>query len=184
MKLDFYVTRRGIDPAAQTCMTALRDLMHLDVAGVERGALWCFDLPDQAPLTTSRERLRQAACRAGRYVNTNRDVAAWLEGPRPYPTAAPATGHAVDIWVRDGDGADAAALGWFRAQALPELRGVRRGILWRLWLPARAPAAARALALDIAATRNRHHGLLANPHSQSATILDVVPGPEAAKEPV
>jgi hypothetical protein len=65
MKLDFYVARRGIDPAAQTCMTALRDLMHLDVAGVERGALWCFDVPEQPPLAASRDRLRRCACRAG-----------------------------------------------------------------------------------------------------------------------
>ena len=183
MKLDLWVSRRGIDPAAETCATALRDLLRADVAGVERGELWRFDFGTNGTAAAARcERLRAAACRAGRYVNTNRDTAWWLSEPRPYPAEAPRGGSAVDVWVRDGDGSDAVALAWFRDQGDPELTDLRRGILWRLWLPTGDPQAARSQAEAIATTRDRGRGLLANPHAQTAEIWAVVRDPMGGEE--
>ena len=179
MELDLEVARRGIDPAAETCAHALRDLLGIAVWGVERADLWRFDAgplaePDRARIC---ERLAGAASRAGRYVNLNRDIARWQSGPRPYASDRPAGGTAVDVWVRDGDGADPVALRYFRAQAHAGLQQVWRGTLWRLYLPEPDPGVARTQALEIALTRDRRHGLLANPHAQTALVLHVVPGP-------
>jgi hypothetical protein len=179
VRLDFMVQRRGIDPAAETCAHALRDLLAAPVSYVERGELWRFESGEvpHGSIEELQQRLRDAACRAGRYVNLNRDECGWMQAARPYPDAAPAGAFAVDIWVRDGDGRDAAALAWFRSQAHHGLEDLRRGILWRLVLPAHDAAAAREAALELAVTRARAHGLLANPHAQTAEIVAVVPGP-------
>jgi hypothetical protein len=195
MMLELWVARRGLDPAAESCLTALRDLLRTPVRDVERGELWRFhieasedadkahadkahaDKATDANKATLRTRLQEAACRAGRYVNTNRDVFAWLDGPRPVaPCDAPGC-FAADVWVRDGDGRDPAALAWFRAQAAPSLATVERGVLWRLVLPADTADAAREAALEIALARGRHQGLLANPHAQRAEVIDIVPVP-------
>lgn len=178
-RLDLLVTRRGTDPAAETCAHALRDLLAAPVDGVERGELWRFDAAaagaeDAAAL---RRALERAALRAGRYVNGNRDVCTWLDGPRVYPADAPPAGVAVEIWVCDGDGADAAALRYFRAQAGDAVQHVRRGTWWRLWMRTPAAGPAREWAWDLACTRSRTEGLLFNPQAQQAEILAVVPGP-------
>lgn len=179
MELDFEVTRRGIDPTAETCAHALRDLLGVAVLGVERAELWRFETGSCTPGERERrcEQLAAAASRAGRYVNPNRDRARWLDGPRPYDPAMPGGGCAVDIWVRDGQGTDPAALQYFRSQVDPHLRQVWRGVLWRLYLEGGDEAAARERALEIAVTRGRREGLLANPHAQTAVVLHVVPGP-------
>jgi hypothetical protein len=88
-------------------------------------------------------------------------------------------GAAADVWVRDGDGHDPAALEFFRAQGTPSLRDVRRGVLWRLWLPIQDTASARSMAESITVTRSRKEGLLMNPHSQTADVLHVVCSPDA-----
>jgi hypothetical protein len=88
----------------------------------------------------------------------------------------------VDVWVRDGQGRDAAALAWFRGEAHPGLVDLRRGVVWRFVVRAVDEPGARDAALDLAVTRGRTHGLLANPHAQSAEIVGIVPGPAAGKE--
>jgi hypothetical protein len=181
VELDFVVARRGLDPAAETCEVALRELLGVEVAAVERAELWRFRAPDTSPAASAelQDRLQRAACRAGRYVNLNRDTCDWLRGPRPYAGHAPAGGSAVDVWVRDATGRDRAALRWFRAQASPVVEDVWRGVLWRLYLPIADPKRAGERGLEIAVTRGRRQGLLANPNAQSAEVLHVVPGPEA-----
>jgi len=175
--LDLVVWRRGLDPAAETCEAALRDLLGVEVAAIERAELWRFEVGEAAgrERVALQERLRDAACRAGRYVNLNRDGCEWIDGPRPARADAAPGCWAVDVWVRDGDGRDPAAVEWFRAQAAPEVYDLRRGTLWRLYLPTADAAAARELALDIAVTRARRQGLLANPQAQTAEVLYVVP---------
>jgi hypothetical protein len=111
-------------------------------------------------------------------VNLNRDACGWFDGPRPYPPDGPAGGIAADVWVRHGDGRDAAAHDYFRHQAVPTLRDVQRGTLWRLLLPTGDAAEARRLAEDVAVARSRHHGLLANPQSQTAVVLHLLHGPD------
>jgi hypothetical protein len=182
VQLEMVVSRRGVDPAAATCESALRELLRAPVAGVERGELWRFELlaPGADP-GALRAELQGAACRAGRYVNLNRDECRWLDGPRPYPPDAPRHGCAVDVWVRDGDGRDAVALAWFRKQVDAAIHDLWRGVVWRLWLPTPDPDAARETALELAVARGRRHGLLANPHSQSAEVLHVVTGPVAGE---
>ena len=174
--LDYLVARRGIDPAAETAAMALHDLLATPVCGVERGELWRFSLEPGADVTAARAAIARAAARAGRYVNTNRDAGTWLDAPRPYPAGAPPGGSAVDIWVTDGDGTDAVAAAYFARQPGTHLRGVRRGILWRLWLPV-PQAAAADVAWAAAETRSRHQGLLFNPHVQRAEIVGVVADP-------
>ena len=182
MELYFVVTRRGLDAAAETCESALRDLLRVDVERVERGELWRFRIAagNRSSGAELQERLQAAACRAGRYVNLNRDTCEWLERPRPYAESA-AGGCAVDVWVRDGTGQDPAALAWFRTQATPDVEDVWRGILWRLYLPIADPARARERGLEIAVTRARHQGLLANPHAQTVEVVHVVAGPPAGE---
>jgi hypothetical protein len=180
-RLDFLVTRRGVDPAAETAAMALRDLMGADVAGLERGELWRFEVENGATLDATRTALERAACRAGRYVNLNRDTFVWLDEPRPYPRHGPTGGSAVDLWVTDGDGRDAAALAWFRAQASADVRGVRRGVLWRLVLPV-AKEQAADIAWSLGESRARRDGLLFNPHAQRAEIVGVVADRAHAKE--
>jgi len=179
VQLDLVVWRRGLDPAAETCEAALRDLLRVGIVGVERAELWRFEVAEAAGAERDalRARLRDAACRAGRYVNLNRDGCEWIDGPRRLGGGAAPGVSAVDIWVRDGDGRDPAALAWFRAQAAAAVYDLQRGTLWRLYLPTADAAAARELALDIAVTRARRQGLLANPHAQTAEVLYVVPEP-------
>lgn len=172
--LDYLVSRRGLDPAAETCAWALTDLLHADVRGVRRGELWRFELEGALDVDTAQRRLETAASRAGRYVNRNRDVGVWLAGPRPYPPDGPAGCTAVDVWVQEGDGRDAAALAWFRAQGPVPLGDLQRGVLWRLFLPGRDAPAAREWASELAVTRARAHGLLSNPHAQTSQVLYTV----------
>jgi hypothetical protein len=152
------------------------------VHGVERAELWRFDLAPGADVAAARARFEAAACRAGRYVNLNRDACSWPDGARPYPENAPRRGCAVDVWVRDGDGGDAAAFAYFRAEE-PCLVDLRRGTLWRLWLSEADRTAARERALEVAVARGRRHGLLANPHAQTAEVLHVVGGPDLEEAP-
>ena len=171
-----------MDPSSETCWRALTELLDHPVAGVERGVLWRFDLPSLEPGAVAgvRRDLEAAAARAGRYVNLNRDRVLWLDGPRPYPATAPRHGWVVDVWVEDGDGADAEAQAYFRRTA-PHLEDLRRGILWRLWLAVDSQERALALADEITVTRGRRHGLLMNPHAQGAAILAVVGAPGVSR---
>jgi hypothetical protein len=182
-ELDFLVSRRGTDPADETCLVALRDLLGAEIAGVERGELWRFEVAegDAAALAGWKERLERAACHAGRYVNTNRDRCTWTSDAGEDPIAAPRGGTIVEVWVCDGDGRDAAALAYFRARSGTALAGLRRGTLWRLWFAATDAETARARASELAVTRTRRLGLLSNPQSQRAEIIAVIRDP-AAKE--
>lgn len=172
-QLDYLVARRGTDPAAETAAMALQDLLHLPIAGVERGELWRFELAPEAEIASAKTAIERAAARAGRYVNTNRDAGSWLEAPRPYPALAPRGGTAVDLWVRTGDGRDPSALRYFEREGSAAVRDLRRGILWRLWVAAGATQAAE-IAWQAAETRARSLGLLFNPHVQNGEILAVV----------
>ncbi len=51
------------------------------------------------------------------------------------------------------------------------IKSVRRGTLWTLAFKADFTGDARGMALDIAVARDAKRGLLANPHSQRASIL-------------
>ncbi len=172
MRLDFLIRRRGLDPAAETALHALRDLMHSEVTDVERGTLWRFDLDDVDAAHEVQRQLERAACRAGRYVNTNRDACHWLE-PRADGAAAETATYRVALWVTHGDGSDAVARAYFQKSVDVALRAVRRGVFWALTITARDADAARNRVLDLAVTRTRTQGLLANPHHERVEVLQV-----------
>jgi hypothetical protein len=98
-----------------------------------------------------------------------------LDEGRPGSPRARRGECAADVWVRDGDGRDAAALAYFRQRVTPRLADLGCGILYRLWLREPDPEAARRLALQLAVTRSRRAGLLANPHYQTVEVLEIVP---------
>ena len=168
-RLDLLVRRKGTDPVAETCAYALATLMRLPIDRVETGDLWRFEGPEAADVEP--ERLVQAACRAGRYVNTNRDRAAWVDWAHPVQAAA--AGCVVDLWVRGLGGPDGVALRYFRTQGCAWLTRVEHGRWYRLWTRVHDRAEARTLATEIALTRSRQHGLLLNPHMQQFEILAI-----------
>src|SRR5262249_41287411 len=156
-ELDFLVARRGTDPAAETCLAALRDLLGAEIAGLERGELWRFEVAagDASELADWKQRLERAACHAGRYVDTNRHRCTWSAADGAYAGDVPRGGVVVEVWVSDGDGRDAAALAYFRARCGTALADLRRGTLWRLWFVGVDAATARARAGELAVTRSR-----------------------------
>ena len=172
MRLELLVRRKGTDPTAETCLHALQALMALDVTDLEHGTLWRFDVDGDTGPARLKDAIARAACRAGRYVNTNRDTYAWLDELPAAAMARPAL-TATDLWICLGDGRDPVAQAYFAAQTGARLRQVRCGMLYRLWMPQRDAAAAREFAFEVAVTRTRRHGLLMNPHAQTLEVLRV-----------
>jgi len=172
MRLEFLVRRKGIDATAETCLEALQGLMGLAVERVEHGKLWRFELEGDGERAQRKEEIARAACRAGRYVNTNRDVYAWLDESAAAAVVPP--GHsATDLWIREGEGNDPVAQAYFAAKLGARLLHLQHGTLYRLWAPLADPAAARAFALEVAVSKSRRQGLLMNPHSQTLEVLRV-----------
>ncbi|NIV74175.1 MAG: hypothetical protein GWN37_04905, partial [Gammaproteobacteria bacterium] len=156
---------------------ALRDLMHAPIVGVERGTLWRFTFTDGAVSEALQRELERAACRAGRYVNTNRDEWTWLDGDLPQKDRA-ALSRTVSLWVTVGDGRDVVAREYFQARMArtsldATLTDVRRGTFYRLTTLHADPKAALESVLEIAVTRSRRHGLLLNPHYEQHEVLSV-----------
>ncbi len=170
MRLDLLVRRKGIDPTAETCLHAMQALMGLDVAAVEHGTLWRFELERGRPAEL-RSQIARAASRAGRYVNTNRDRISWLD--EADAAEEPPSRTCTDLWIHEGSGDDPVAHAWFaRLVSVPFLQ-LRRGMLYRLWTDHAEPEAARQFAQEVAVTRNRRTGLLLNPHFQNLEVLGV-----------
>ena len=175
MQLDFLIRRRGLDPAGETALHALRDLMHAPIVAVERGTLWRFDVEDDADVRDVQQELERAASRAGRYLNTNRDVGAWLDAGCALQAQHEGAGCAVSLWITSGDGRDDVARDYFRKRASARLARVRRGTLYLLSTSVVDVDAAREIVLDVAVTRSRAHGLLLNPHHEQFEVLSVTP---------
>ena len=175
MRLDFLIRRRGTDPAAETALHALRDLMHVAVFDVVRGTLWRFDVEDHDDVAAVQAVLQRAASRAGRYVNTNRDACAWLDATRIPAADNARPGCAVSVWVTSGDGKDEVAREYFATRTGERVTRARRGTFYCLWTAERDPETAREQILDVAVTRTRQHGLLSNPHHESVEVLAVAP---------
>ena len=173
MQLDFLIRRRGLDPAAETALHALRDLMHAPIVAAERGTLWRFECDATGDVPRLQHQLERAACRAGRYVNTNRDRCHWLEAQTRFG-AHDVEGSTVSLWVTHGDGGDDVGRDYFENAVGSRLRSVRRGVFWALTTPEPDPQRARELVLDLAVTRTRRRGLLLNPHLEQLAVLSVI----------
>jgi hypothetical protein len=182
MNFALRVQRQGIDPTAESSLHALRDLMRLPVLAVEHAALWQIDVGHAPDLAAARRALEKAACRAGRYVNINRDAMIWDADDSTRP--APQAGCAVDVWVTQGDGRDARALQWFRQYSGVDCHLVRRGRWFRVHVHVADPEQAQRCVEDLATSRTRHAGLLANPHSDSVAILRVRRNPGQSGQPL
>lgn len=173
MRLDFLIRRRGVDPAAESALHALRDLMRAPVVDVERGTLWRFEVEGATDSGLLREQLERAACRAGRYVNLNRDEYVWLDGGSRPEAPGGGAGCAVSLWITHSDGSDAVARDYFQARLTAPLKAVRRGVFYRLWSAETQPQAALKLAQEVAVARTRRAGLLLNPHYEQLEVLEV-----------
>lgn len=182
MRLDFLIQRRGVDPTAESALHALRDLMHAPIEAVDHGTLWRFEVGADVEAPRLQAELERAACRAGRYVNTNRDTWAWLDSHAAEPQAA-REGCSVALWITEGDGRDAVARRYFESRVSATLSAVQRGTFYRLWTRERDAVRARALVTEVAVTRTRTHGLLVNPHTERLEILAVTPALDAAEAP-
>lgn len=176
MMFELRVQRQGIDPTAESSLHALRDLMQLPVLAVEHGELLQFDVQGDIDTSLARAAIEKAASRAGRYVNLNRDAVIWEVNDSTRPT--PTQGCAVDVWVRQGDGHDARALLWFRQYTGIDCRAVRRGRWYRVHVQTADPQEAQRWVEDLATSRTRKVGLLANPHTENVDILRVQPNQE------
>ena len=125
---------------------------------------WCFEVATDDP-AAARARVRQWADRSTALVNPNKhrtalDVSAG---------GADATG--TRVLVRDREDSRAASMLRFLRSALgaSDLLSLESGVLWTLrFRPGSGDP--RALAEDIAYTRSRTRGLLANPHAQTVDI--------------
>jgi len=173
MTFELRIQRQGIDPTAESSLHALRDIMQLPVIAVEHGELLQIDVAGSVDSAATRQALEKAASRAGRYVNLNRDAMLWdvEDSTRP----APHSGCAVDLWVRQGDGGEARALQWFRQHSGVECQAVRRGRWYRVHVQTADPQEAKRCVAELANSRSRRVGLLANPHTESVDILRVQP---------
>lgn len=180
MRLDLLIQRRGVDPTAESALHALRDLMRAPITAVEHGVLWRFEVASEAETRRVQDELQRAACRAGRYVNTNRDTWSWLDS-HAATLHTRVDGCAVALWVTEGDGHDDVARRYFEARVAATLTSVQRGTFYRLWTYERDASRAREQILEVAVTRSRTHGLLVNPHTERLEVLAVTPAPDPAE---
>jgi len=173
MTLDLRIMRQGTDPTAESSLHALRDIMGLPVLAVEHGELLRFAFSADVDVVQARQVLERAACRAGRYVNVNRDAVLWDDAASTQ--VAPEAGYRVDLWVRQRGGGDARALQWFRQHTELPVSSVERGRWYRIHVTAPDAAEARRRVEELAVSRARRNGLLANPHAEAIVVLRVEP---------
>ena len=171
MKYELRVQRQGMDPTAESSLHALRDIMGAPVIAVEHGELWRFVIEDTASELQVRDAIENAASRAGRYVNLNRDVMLWEA--RESTQVGPDHGYHVDLWVRQAQGDDARALQWFRRHTGLSIEQVQRGRWYRVHVDAADLLEARSCVEELATSRSRSSGLLANPHIETVEVLIV-----------
>lgn len=171
MKYELRVQRQGVDPTAESSRHAMRDIMGAPVLAVEHGELWQFVVEGSASKRQVRDAIENAASRAGRYVNLNRDVMLWEEDESTQ--SSPDHGCHVDVWVRQAQGDDARALQWFRRHTGLVIEQMRRGRWYRVHVDIKDPLEAQRCVEALATSHSRSSGLLANPHSEKVDILRV-----------
>jgi hypothetical protein len=154
------------DTTAQSAEDTLRRNLGYDgtLESLRREDWWCFEVATDDP-GAARACVRQWADRCTALVNPNKHRAA-LDAPR-----GRAEGTETSVLVRDREDLRAASMLRFLRSALgaSDLVSLESGVLWTLRF---RPGAGdpRALADDIARTRSRTRGLLANPHAQTVDI--------------
>ena len=141
----------------------LRSVVRADYYRLE------LDAPDgDAALALARE----VAEKTNLFVNPNKHVYELHLGRHTAPASRPGA-HTVQVLITDpndgsAQGAQAALQG--RLGYGTAVAGLLKGILWTLEITAETPEEARRIAEDIAVTRARQRGLLANPHFQECMV--------------
>lgn len=160
------VTLKSPDPAAVTALGALAGFMPQSApAAILRYDLWEFEAAGD----------RDAVLRTvGGYpdiLNPNKQRGVFLDaGLPPVPS-----GDLVWAGVRVEDVESGASEAWTKllSRAPSGISSVRLSVLWLLGYPAgTSPAEASARAGEVSVAVDRTHGLLANPVSQRAFVIE------------
>jgi len=137
------------------------------VGGLRREDWWRFEVETDDPARAA-GRVETWAARCTALVNPNKHRAR-IEAVKDWP---PGTTEAeVMILVRDREDVRARSMLGFLTDTLgaSDLRSLASGTLWIL-RPGAGERDGRALAEEIAITRSRTSGLLANPHAQVVEV--------------
>jgi hypothetical protein len=173
MQLYLTVALRGADPTALTAEYALR--RHLgfadQITALRRLTLWRFDLAE-ADQDAARRQAAAWVTQSQLFVNPNQHSYELLDPAQA--DSRPAPERQVWIAVQDEPDLDGAAATRLVRERLggTALREAHRATVWQLELAGElAPARRQTIAEEVAVARGRRHGLLANPHCQSARVF-------------
>ncbi len=169
------VTLKSPDPAAVTALGALASFMPQSApSAILRYDLWLFESEGD------REAVLETVGRYPDILNPNKQRGVFLDAGLP-PLPA---GDLVWAGVRVEEVSSGASETWTRllSRSPACISSVNVSVLWLLGYPAgtsRADASARAGEVSVAVDRKR--GLLANPVSQRACVVEAgMPGPDGA----
>jgi len=167
------VVRRWLKVADPTAITALEALQRAlgygrAIRGVSRSEVIAFSWGDGASEGT--KDLERLARETNLVFNPNKHFMEIRTGAEPLHPG----GNAWVLVYEPGDGADLSDAVARRRLLTSPPDAVRRGVLWELDLEG-STETVRSMAEEIAVTRSRTSGLLANPHHQRIRVLDASP---------
>ena len=172
--IELLVTLKIPDVTALTAANTLRRRMGYAerLVGLRRADYYRLEVEGESE-EAARELVTELAQRTNHFVNPNKHIfITRLAEPRVQPPAMD-TGYQVEVLITDAasdrSGDIEQAMG-HDPLAAGKVRAVHTGVLWTLALKAESPQQALAWARDIAVTRSRAQGLLANPHFQSVQV--------------
>jgi len=121
----------------------------------------------------ARDLVTDLAQRTNHFVNPNKHVFTVRMAQRRLTPPSTDGAFQVEVLITDAESDRASEIEQALANdriAQGRVKAVHVGVLWTLTLRADSPQEALELARDIAITRARNQGLLANPHFQSVQI--------------
>jgi phosphoribosylformylglycinamidine (FGAM) synthase PurS component len=172
--IELLVTLKIPDVTALTAANSLRRRLGYAerLVSLQRADYYRLELEAESE-AAALDLVRDLALRTNHFVNPNKHSFA----VRPYDQRVSPPSRdglfEVEVLTTDAEGDRSAdletALAGDRA-AQGHVKAVHTGVLWTLRLRADTPQEAVELARDIAVTRSRDQGLLANPHFQAVQI--------------
>ncbi|MCD6351752.1 MAG: hypothetical protein J7M26_06505 [Armatimonadetes bacterium] len=172
-EVELLVSLKIPDVTALTAANTLRRRMGYGevLEKLDRADYYLFDI-EAADVDAACERVRDIAEHTTLFVNPNKhvfEVQPWQAGAS---LRREGDLYVVHCLVRSLDyDAGPGMVESLHKLGYGEVRGLQTGTLWTLHLRVREEAAARALAEEIAVTKSRSQGLLANPHYQTCEVL-------------
>ncbi|HEY3396979.1 MAG TPA: phosphoribosylformylglycinamidine synthase subunit PurS [Armatimonadota bacterium] len=119
------------------------------------------------------DQVTDLAQRTNHFVNPNKHSFAVRVATTRMTPPSRGDAYEVEVLTTDAEGDRSADLELALANdqiTSGRIKAVHTGVLWTLWLRAESPQEALGLARELAVTRARDHGLLANPHFQEVRI--------------